>query len=119
MEIDALQSKPVQKLMDAIKQEHGVCGNLFLDDVMMDPISGLYNYYTFDKIIIIRASGAGGMPPKRGGNVKPTIVKQKTSDQEDNTRAKASMTATCSRRRSIATVCRTTGGTSPTTPRLS
>ena len=29
------------------------------------------------------------MPPREGGNVKPTIVKQKSSDQEDNnTRAK-------------------------------
>ena len=88
MEIDALQSKPVQKLMDAIRHEHGVCGTLFLGETPLGPISGLYNYNTFDKTVSIRATGAGGMPPKRGGNVKPTIVKQKTSDQEDNTRAK-------------------------------
>ena len=84
MEIDALQSKPVQKLMDAIRHEHGVCGALFLGETPLDPITTLCNYSTFDKTVSIRATGAGGMPPKRGGNVKPTIVKQKTSDQEDN-----------------------------------
>ena len=84
MEIDGLQSKPVQKLMDAIRHEHGVCGTLFLGETPLDPITTLCNYNTYDKTISIRATGAGGMPPKRGGNVKPTIVKQKTSDQEDN-----------------------------------
>ena len=84
MEVTATQSKPVQKVMDAIRHEHRVCGNLFLNDALMDPVATLYNYYTFDKTITIRASGAGGMPPRKGGNVKPTIVKQTSSDQEDN-----------------------------------